>query len=85
MSGYVIVADHPYYALSGPDGKYALTDVPPGSYRLKMWHEGVIVSRTELEHGIPKKYYFEEPYEVTQDVAVPAHGKVTMDFDLVLR
>ncbi|WKL39406.1 carboxypeptidase-like regulatory domain-containing protein (plasmid) [Sinorhizobium meliloti] len=26
--------DNPYYAVTGPDGKYSITDVPPGQYKL---------------------------------------------------
>jgi len=85
MSAYVIVADHPYYAVTDANGKFVLSDVPPGSYKLKMWHEGVVAVRTELEHEKPKKYYFEEPYEITKEVAVPPKGDVAVDFDLAPR
>jgi hypothetical protein len=85
MSAYVIVAEHPYYALTDANGKFVLTNVPPGSYQLRMWHEGVIIARTELEHGLPKKFYFEDPYEVRKEVAVQPSGEVAVDFDLALR
>ena len=38
MSGWIYVLDHPYYAVVGPDGAFALGDVPPGSYKLVAWH-----------------------------------------------
>jgi len=34
MEGWVYVVDNPYYALTGPDGKFSITDVPPGTYKL---------------------------------------------------
>jgi hypothetical protein len=34
MEGWVYVVDNPYYALTGPDGKFSITDVPPGTYNL---------------------------------------------------
>ena len=34
MLAHVYVADSPYYALTGKDGGFKLTDVPPGSYTL---------------------------------------------------
>lgn len=37
MQGYVIVAANPYYVASGPGGSFTLTDVPPGTYHLKVW------------------------------------------------
>ncbi len=39
MKGVVVVADHPYYALTGADGKFELSNVPPGDYKLEIWHE----------------------------------------------
>lgn len=39
MQGYIIVAKNPYYALSGSGGAFTLTNVPPGTYHLKVWQE----------------------------------------------
>lgn len=39
MKGYVIVAANAYYVLSGKGGAFTLTDVPPGTYHLKVWQE----------------------------------------------
>jgi hypothetical protein len=39
MLGWVHVADNPYYAVSGKDGTFTLTSVPPGSYTLVAWQE----------------------------------------------
>ncbi len=39
MQGYIIVAKNPYYAISGSGGSFSLTDVPPGTYHLKVWQE----------------------------------------------
>lgn len=38
MTAWVAVAAHPYYAVTGADGQFAF-DVPPGQYKLKVWHE----------------------------------------------
>ncbi len=38
MSAWIFVAANPYYALTLSDGKFKLTDVPPGSYTLAVWH-----------------------------------------------
>ncbi len=32
------VLDHPYYAVTGPDGRYALSNVPAGTYTVAAWH-----------------------------------------------
>jgi plastocyanin len=39
MEGYIVVLQNPYFAVTGKDGKYEITDVPPGTYRLGVWHE----------------------------------------------
>jgi plastocyanin len=85
MSSYIVVAEHPYYAVTDADGNFTLENVPPGTYRIRMWHEGVEVTNTELENGKVKKYYYEDPYVVVKEVTVPAKGIATVDFDLSLR
>jgi len=39
MSAYVLVFNHPYFAVADDDGRYAIANVPPGSYTLKVWSE----------------------------------------------
>ena len=34
MEGWIYVVDNPYYAITGADGKFSITDVPPGDYKL---------------------------------------------------
>jgi len=85
MNAYIMVTEHPYYALTDVNGNFILENVPPGTYELKMWHEGVVVVKTEMENGKPKAYKFEEPYELVQEVTVKERGQVKANFDLVLR
>ncbi len=85
MSAYIIVTGHPYYAVTDRNGKYELHDIPPGTYTVKMWHEGVTPVDTLLENGKPKAFRFEEHYESQREITVPANAKITANFDLVLR
>ncbi len=39
MGGWFFVQDHPYYVVTDANGAFQLTDVPPGDYELKVWHE----------------------------------------------
>jgi len=39
MSGWLIVAPHAWYAVSGPDGAFKIENVAPGSYTLSYWQE----------------------------------------------
>jgi hypothetical protein len=34
MEGWIYVVDNPYYAITSADGKFKITDVPPGTYNL---------------------------------------------------
>ncbi|MDM0014395.1 carboxypeptidase regulatory-like domain-containing protein [Variovorax sp. J22P168] len=39
MTAWVVVAAHPWYAVTGADGRFAFDKLPPGSYKLQIWHE----------------------------------------------
>jgi hypothetical protein len=39
MGGYWFVAETPYAVISDKDGNFSITDIPPGNYTLKIWHE----------------------------------------------
>jgi plastocyanin len=39
MEAWIVVAEHPYYVVSDEKGEFKLTDVPPGTYTLHLWHE----------------------------------------------
>jgi len=39
MSAYVHVLQHPFFAVTGEDGSFIISGVPPGTYTLFSWHE----------------------------------------------
>jgi plastocyanin len=39
MSAWVLVFNHPYFAVADEDGRYTIGGVPTGSYTLKVWSE----------------------------------------------
>ena len=39
MRGWVVVADHPFYAMTNGAGEFELRGLPPGRYTLKAWQE----------------------------------------------
>jgi len=39
MSGYIVVAATPYFAVTDKDGNFEIKNVPPGHYTLKTWSE----------------------------------------------
>ena len=53
MRAYVCVVDQPWFAVTGPDGAFTLSSVPPGDYILEAWHEkyGKRTAKVSLEPG----------------------------------
>jgi len=39
MHAYIGVVDHPYFAVTGPNGTFEWKNVPPGDYTVGVWHE----------------------------------------------
>lgn len=39
MRAWVVVAEHPFYSVTGAGGEFVLDNVPPGKYTLKVWQE----------------------------------------------
>jgi len=39
MRAYIGVMPHPYFAVTGPDGSFQMSNVPPGDYTVAVWHE----------------------------------------------
>jgi hypothetical protein len=54
---YLAVFDHPYYAVTKPDGSFVIDGVPPGKYSLVAWHErtGKKVQTIEVGPGATAK------------------------------
>jgi len=82
MTAYILVANHPFVATSDDRGEFVIDDVPPGTYPIKMWHEGVQLSRVIPSLQI---FEYEEPYEANEQVVVPARGEVVVNFSFQLR
>lgn len=51
MRAYIHVFDHPYFAVTGADGRARIPTPPPGRHRLHVWHEvlGTQVRTIEVE------------------------------------
>jgi len=66
MESWGLAVDNPYYMLTGADGSFSLTDVPPGDYTLMAWHPGVGIM-LEKKVTVPAKqtvqadFVFESP------------------------
>ena len=48
MSAYIVLFDHPYFAVTDEEGEFEIADVPPGAYTLNVWHETLGAMREEI-------------------------------------
>jgi hypothetical protein len=51
MKSWVVVAEHPYYAVTDAAGAFRIAGVPPGKYRLRMWQETLGERTQEVQVG----------------------------------
>lgn len=54
MQAWVLVFDHPFFAVTKPDGKYEFKNVPAGKYRLDVYHPAGNLRRSrtiEIKRG----------------------------------
>lgn len=49
MVAYCAVMSHPYFAVTGPDGKFTIADLPAGKYTVRATHERLGSQETALE------------------------------------
>lgn len=45
--GYISVMDHPFFAVTDEQGSYEIRGLPPGKYKLLIWHE--VLGEQEIE------------------------------------
>lgn len=54
MKGYILPRDNPYFAVTGPDGKFEIKSLPAGmDLEFQVWHEkaGYLAAKPEWEKG----------------------------------
>ena len=78
MSAWLIVHDSPYFAVTDDKGAFRITDVPPGTYKVTMWHAGFRPKSADKD-GRPT---YDEPRTVTREITVAPRATVTVDFEL---
>ena len=63
MRGWVVVAEHPFYALTDGAGDFELRGLPPGRYTLKVWQErlGTISKEIVVGNADPTAVTLEMP------------------------
>ncbi|MBI1736800.1 MAG: carboxypeptidase regulatory-like domain-containing protein [Candidatus Rokubacteria bacterium] len=78
MMAWLYVHDSPYVATTDDRGAYRIDGVPPGTYKVTMWHQGFRPKGTDKD-GRP---LFDEPITVTKDLTIGPKATATLDFEL---
>ena len=78
MFAWMVVHDSPYVAVTDDKGAFKITDVPPGTYKVTMWHEGFRPKGVDKD-GRP---VYDEPRTITKDVTIGPKGAATVEFEL---
>lgn len=51
MRSYVAVFKHPFFMVTGKDGSFDLSNLPPGAYTIEAWHEKLGTQTTKITIG----------------------------------
>jgi plastocyanin len=51
MHAWIGVVDHPYFAVTGPDGSFEWKNVPAGDYTIAVWHEKLGEQKEQVHLG----------------------------------
>lgn len=49
MSAFVVIVETPYFSVTDEEGKYSIRNVPPGEYKLAVWHERMMIQVWDIE------------------------------------
>jgi hypothetical protein len=73
MLAWVHVVEHPYFAVTDAEGRFRIPSIPPGTYTVQMWHEGV---RANADGSISA------PMLLTRTVTILGGHDTSADFEL---
>jgi plastocyanin len=78
MSAWMVVHDSPYVTVTDEHGAFRIDNIPPGTYRLTMWHEGFRAKGVDKD-GRP---LYEDPLTVSRDITIAPRSAATVEFEL---
>jgi plastocyanin len=78
MFAWIVVHDSPYLAVTDERGAFRIDGIPPGTWKVTMWHEG-FRSRGADKDGRP---VYEEPRTVSQEITIAPRATAAIEFEL---
>ena len=78
MQGWLVLHDSPYFAVTDERGAFRIDGIPPGTYRVTMWHEGFRPLGVDAD-GRP---VYGQPRTVTRRVTIAEGAQAAVDFEL---
>ena len=63
MTAWIGVVDHPYFAVTGADGSFVISNVPAGKRTISVWHErfGTLTKSVDVKEGVATVVDFAYP------------------------
>lgn len=80
MNGWMAAFPHPYFAVTDSEGRFELTNVPPGAYTLVAWHEGY-----DIVSFVSSRPTYDEPHVVRKHIEVKANAILVEQFEFPVR
>ena len=78
MRGWLVVHDSPYFAVTDQSGNFLIDGIPPGKYKITMWHESWVEKGRDKDGRVP----YGDPIVTTKEVVIPPKGTATVEFEL---
>ena len=78
MQAWLVLHDNPYFAVTDERGAFRIDGIPPGTYRVTMWHEGFRPQGMDRD-GRPA---YGDARTVSRQVTIAARADTVIDFEL---
>ena len=78
MFAWMVVHDSPYVAVTDASGAFRIGDVPPGTYKVTMWHAGFRPKGADKD-GRP---LYDEPRTMTKELTIAPKATATVEYEL---